>query len=88
MELTDIGRRTLKGGTAPPRHTAPAAVEPLAVRLAEAIRISGLSRSSLYRLASRGELTFLKAGSSVLVDFASLRSVIAGLPKANINIAA
>jgi hypothetical protein len=75
MKLTDIERRT-------------PAIEPLAVRVNEAIRISGLSRSSLYRLASRGELIFLKAGSSILVDFASLRCVIAGLPKASINIAA
>ena len=60
----------------------------LAVRLAEAQRISGLSRSDLYRRASRGEIVFLKAGARILVDMKSLRAVLAGLPRAEIHIAA
>jgi hypothetical protein len=86
MGMTEIEHRALKGGMALPAQNL--AIEPLAVRLDEATRISGLSRSGLYRLASRGEIIFLKAGSRILVDFASLRGVIAGLPKADINIAA
>jgi hypothetical protein len=81
MSTTDIERRALKGGAA-------AAIDPLAVRLDEASRISGISRSGLYRLAARRELVFLKAGSRILVDMASLRAVVAALPRATINIAA
>jgi hypothetical protein len=62
--------------------------EPLAVRLAEATRISGFSRSDLYRRATRGEIVFLKAGKAVLVDYRSLKAAVAALPKATIRIAA
>jgi hypothetical protein len=93
--MTDIERRALKGGTTFPANVgAPAppaltpSIEPIAVRLADAIRISGFSRSDLYRRASRGEIIFLKCGSRVLVEYASLKAAIAGLPRAQINIAA
>lgn len=95
MGMTDIERRALKGGTAFPANAGPLAapisippIEPILVRLAEAQRISGLSRSDLYRRASRGQIIFVKCGSRVLVDFASLKAAIAELPRAQINIAA
>lgn len=87
MGMTDTERRTLNAGTALATQITPT-IEPLAVRLDEATRISDLSRSDLYRRASRGELTFLKAGSRVLVEMTSLRAAVAALPRATINIAA
>jgi hypothetical protein len=65
--------------------------EPLAVRLLEATRISGFSRSvrgDLYRRAARGEIVFRKCGKCVLVEYASLKAAYEALPKATINIAA
>jgi hypothetical protein len=59
--------------------------EPLSLRIPEAQRISGLSRSELYRKASRGEIRLLKSGRSTLVDFASLKRLIGNLPVANIK---
>jgi hypothetical protein len=60
-------------------------IEPIAVRISDAQRVSGLSRSELYRRAGRGELILLKCGSSTLVDVASLRAVLASLPRAAIR---
>jgi hypothetical protein len=74
MRLADIERRSLMGGAF--------AIEPIAVRIDDAVRISGLSRSELYRRAARGEVIFLKCGSSTLVDMRSLRATVASLPRA------
>jgi hypothetical protein len=94
MGMTDVERRALKGGTTFPTNTgalgppvSTATIEPILVRLADAQRISGFSRSDLYRRASRGQIIFLKCGNRVLVDFASLKAAIADLPRANIKIA-
>jgi hypothetical protein len=46
----------------------------------EAVRISGLSRSALYRLNQAELLKFRKFGRTTLVDFASLKAAIAALP--------
>jgi hypothetical protein len=64
---------------------APAAPEPLLVRISEACRISGFSRSDLYRRATRNEVLFVKAGRMTLVDFASLKAAVSALPRAAIN---
>ena len=56
-------------------------LEPLAVRIDEAERVSGLDRVTLYRLNAKGELIFRKAGRRTLVDFASLRRCLAQLPE-------
>jgi hypothetical protein len=77
MGMTEIERQALKGGAV--------AIEPLAVRLPDAVRISGLSRSELYRRAARGEIKFLKCGTSTLVDVSSLRAAVAGLPRAELR---
>jgi hypothetical protein len=85
MGTTDVERRALNGGTALPAEPAP--TEPLAVRLAEAVRISGFSRSDLYRRAARGEIIFRKAGGRVLVEYAGLKAAVLALPIATINVA-
>jgi hypothetical protein len=77
MGLTDIERRLLMGSTF--------VMEPIAVRIGDAVRISGLSRSELYRRAARGEVIFLKCGSSTLVDVPSLRATVASLPRVVIH---
>jgi hypothetical protein len=74
--MTQIERHSLEGG---------AQIERLAVRLSEASFISGFSRSELYRRAARGQIIFLKCGSSTLVDLKSLRAAVASLPRARIK---
>jgi hypothetical protein len=56
--------------------------------MTEASRLTGISRTGMYRLATAGSVIFRKHGTSTLVDYASLKSAIAKLPRATINIAA
>ena len=58
---------------------------PEAVPLPKAPAIFGLSRSHLYRLAAAGQIRFLKVGSRTLVDAASVRAFLQGLPEATIR---
>jgi hypothetical protein len=86
MGMTDVERRALKGNTLTACATpAPPQPDPLTVRIPEAERISGLSRSEIYRRAGRGEIVLLKCGKSTLVDMASLRAAVASLPRALIR---
>jgi hypothetical protein len=64
-------------------HLAPAAPE--MARIPVAVAVSGLSRSTLYRLAAEGRITLRKAGRTTLVDIASVRAFLAGLPRATIR---
>lgn len=55
------------------RGTSP---EPISVRIPEACRLTGLSRSRLYELMKSGDIEFVKVGSSTLILLESLRSFI------------
>ena len=57
-------------GRAEPPHSA------LAYTLNDASRISGLSRSTLYRHAAAARLKLAKVGGRTLVDAASLRALV------------
>ena len=61
----------MKNGT-----SAAAAAEPISVKIPEAVRLSGLSRSRLYELMKSGEIEFAKVGSSTLILVESLRHFI------------
>lgn len=57
--------------------TAPgAAMEPIAVRIAEAIRLTGIRRSKLYELIASGDLETVKIGRCTLIPMESLRGLI------------
>ena len=58
---------------------------PALFRLRDAVRFSGFSRSTLYKLASHGKITMRKAGRTTLVDAASLSRAIEALPVAAIG---
>lgn len=49
---------------------------PISVRVPEAVRLTGLSRSRLYELMRSGEIEFIKVGASTLVLVESLRHFI------------
>jgi excisionase family DNA binding protein len=51
-------------------------IQPISVRVPDAVRITGLSRSRLYELMRDGEVEFVKVGSSTLVLTASLHAFI------------
>lgn len=58
-----------------------AAQAPIMLRIPDAVRMSGLSRSGLYRAWHAGDIALVKAGTSTLVDGASLRAYLARLPR-------
>ena len=87
MSMRNIERKLLKGGNfaleiSDERGPSP---DPIAIRIPEACRLSGWSRSELYRRAGRGEVVIVKAGRSSLVLFRPLRAAIEALPRAVIK---
>ena len=61
------------------------AIEPILVRLDDAVRISGLSRTVIYMKLASGDLIARKAGKRTLVEMASLRALVDRLPVATIR---
>jgi hypothetical protein len=55
---------------------------PLAVTILEAVRVSGLSRSEIYRRLSTGDIRAVKSGSRTLILMDSLLAHLASLPAA------
>ena len=51
-------------------------IEPISVRIPEAVRMTGLSRSRLYELMRSGDIEYAKVGSSTLVLVESLRRFV------------
>jgi hypothetical protein len=74
--MRDAMRPTLEPPSTPPAQWP----DPILVRISEAVRISGLSRSALYKLNQAELLKFRKFGRTTLVDFSSLKAAIAALP--------
>jgi len=52
------------------------AIEPISVRIADAIRLTGIRRSKLYELIASGELETVKIGRCTLIPMASLHALI------------
>lgn len=50
--------------------------EPLAVPMSEAVRLSGIGRSSLYLKIREGELPQIKVGRRTLISVAALRKLL------------
>lgn len=50
-------------------------LEPLTVRIATAVRITGLSRSRIYELIQSGDLDTVKVGRATLIQYASLKGL-------------
>jgi len=51
-------------------------MEPISVRVPDAVRLTGLSRSRLYELLGSGDIEFVKVGASTLILVESLRQFI------------
>ena len=56
-------------------------MEPITVRVIEAARLTGESRSSIYRSIRKGELEALKSGAATLVTVVSIKRRLANLPR-------
>ena len=53
-----------------------AASTPLAVRVREACRLTGIGRSKLYELIAAGEIRIIKVGSITLIPLAGLQQFL------------
>lgn len=53
-----------------------AAIEPISMRIPDACRFTGISRSTLYLLIAQREVEIVKLGASTLVVTESLRRLI------------
>lgn len=56
--------------------TEDAAFTPLAVRIREACRLTGIGRSKLYELIGAGEIEIVKVGTITLIPIHSLQSFL------------
>lgn len=56
--------------------SSPLAIEPISMRIPDACRFTGISRSTLYLLIARGEVEIVKMGAATLVLTESLRELI------------
>ncbi|WP_446325701.1 helix-turn-helix transcriptional regulator [Blastomonas sp. CACIA14H2] len=56
--------------------SSPLSIEPITMRVPDACRFTGISRSTLYLLIARGEVEVIKLGSATLVLTESLRQLI------------
>ena len=52
--------------------------EPISVRVATAVKLTGLGRSTLYELIKSGEIETVKIGRSTLIPYRCLRKLIEG----------
>lgn len=53
---------------------------PIAVTIPDAVKVTGMSRTSIYEALKRGELTARKAGRRTLIHYVDLQAYLAGLP--------
>ena len=54
---------------------------PIAVTIPDAVKATGMSRTSIYEALKRGDLTAWKAGRRTLIPFADLQTYLASLPQ-------
>jgi hypothetical protein len=81
--MTDLPNDDRPKGARRGSSEAPGAslMEPFAVRVREAARLTGESPSSIYRHLRSGELDGLKSGVTTLVTVPSIKRRLANLPR-------
>ena len=57
-------------------------IQPLTITIPDAVRMSGLSRSEIYRRLAAGDIEARKSGSRTLIVWVSLKAYIDRLPPA------
>ena len=51
-------------------------LEPISVRIATAVKLTGIGRSTLYELIGSGEIETVKIGRSTFIPYRSLKHLI------------
>lgn len=55
-------------------------VVPIAITIPDAVKATGMSRTSIYDALKRGDITARKAGRRTLISFADLEAYLDSLP--------
>ena len=55
-------------------------MQPITLTIPDAVKATGMSRTSIYEALKRGYLTARKAGRRTLISFAELESYLTSLP--------
>jgi excisionase family DNA binding protein len=55
-------------------------MQPLAVSIPDAVKATGMSRTSIYEALKRAEISAIKSGRRTLIPFADLERYLASLP--------
>lgn len=55
-------------------------IVPITMTIPEAVKVTGISRTSIYEALKRGDLTAKKAGRRTLISFSDLQAYLASLP--------
>jgi hypothetical protein len=58
----------------------PNTITPIAVTVPDAVRLSGMSRTSIYEALKRGDLLARKAGRRTLIPYGVLEAYLQALP--------
>ena len=53
-------------------------IEPVTITILDALRLSGLGRTKLYELLTKGEIQSVRVGTRRLIVFASLKALLTG----------
>lgn len=53
-------------------------IEPISVRIATAVKLTGIPRTTLYELIKSGEIETVKIGRSTFIPYRCLRRLIGG----------
>lgn len=53
---------------------------PIAVTIPDAVKATGMSRTSIYEALKRGDISARKAGRRTLISFSDLQAYLASLP--------
>ena len=66
-----------------PKATKSNGAEPLAVRIPDAVRMTGIGRSKLYQLIASGKLETVKIGRCTLITLDALKGLLANAHSPN-----
>lgn len=56
-------------------------LNPISISIPDAVKASGMSRTSIYEALKRGDLSARKAGRRTLISFTDLQNYLAALPE-------
>ncbi len=75
-QSTSRGHSGVEFGTQLSGYTTALPVEPLSVRVAVAVQLTGISRSRIYELIQSGDIEIVKVGRSTFIIFESLKRLL------------